>query len=205
MWRLSRFGDRRGIDWLTYNVAVFAFFDELAKRCAPGVISAMKEAFPDARRWADVGAGSGRFAAVAQDLGVNVVACERSRRGRRIARRLGVDSRPFDLAGEAPASLPADRDLAYCFEVAEHVSMSFSDALVRFLTALAPVVVFTAAPPGQGGIGHVNERPREFWIEQFASAGATHCDEEASHLVERFEQHGVPMPWFYTNLMIFRR
>jgi hypothetical protein len=89
------------------------------------------------------------------------VAYEYTRLGRLIARLHGI--RPFDLAQPVVVE-PAKCDLAYSFEVAEHLPPELGNRLVAFLAASAPTVVFTAAPPGQGGSGHVNEQERPYWV-----------------------------------------
>ena len=46
------------------------------------------------------------------------------------------------------------------------------DALVDFMTTLqAPTIVFSAAQPGQGGTGHINEQPPEYWAQRFEGRG----------------------------------
>ncbi|MDQ7947323.1 MAG: methyltransferase domain-containing protein [Pedobacter sp.] len=62
-------------------------------------------------------------------------------------------------------------DLAICTEVAEHLLPESSAHLVGFLTALAPIIIFSAAVPNQGGNGHINCRSRGFWHELFAAQG----------------------------------
>lgn len=79
-----------------------------------------------------------------------------------------------DLA--APFSLGRRFDLAQCLEVAEHLPASRSASLVADLTAHADAVLFSAAPPGQGGAGHINERPYAFWQKLFAGHGYVACD-----------------------------
>jgi hypothetical protein len=56
-------------------------------------------------------------------------------------------------------------------EVGEHVSEAAGEALVRFLTKCADVVVWLAVIPGQGGHDHINERSQDYWVAQFADAG----------------------------------
>jgi SAM-dependent methyltransferase len=58
-------------------------------------------------------------------------------------------------------------DLAVSLEVAEHLPGEAAPALVASLTRLAPVVVFSAAAPYQGGQNHVNEQWPAYWAEQF--------------------------------------
>jgi hypothetical protein len=203
-WTLSTVGRRLGVDWMTYNPVVFEFFHQEAVDNAGGVVAAIRQAFPDAATWADVGAGSGAFAARAQGEGIEVAACEHSSVGRRKARAQGVDSRPFDLTTDPPSDLEPC-DLAYSFEVAEHVPPELGERLVRHLSGIAPVVVFTAAHPGQGGIGHINEQPQPYWIELFEQSGMSHDLGASRDLAESFHRHGVRATWFADNVMVFRR
>lgn len=62
-------------------------------------------------------------------------------------------------------------DLAVSLEVAEHLPESSADGFVRSLTALAPVVLFSAAIPGQGGTGHINEQWPGYWAVKFEDRG----------------------------------
>ena len=62
-------------------------------------------------------------------------------------------------------------DLAICLEVAEHLPQGRADSLVRDLTRLAPLVLFSAAIPGQGGDGHIHERWPSYWRGLFESQG----------------------------------
>ena len=54
-------------------------------------------------------------------------------------------------------------DLAICLEVAEHLPVNAADAIVESLTRLAPVVLFSAAIPHQGGVNHINEQWLDYW------------------------------------------
>ena len=117
----------------------------------------------------DLGCGTGSWLAVAREMGAEV---------------LGVDG---DYVDRAQLEIPADRflahdlseplrleesfDLAICLEVGEHLPPERSEALVQTLTGLAPVVAFSAAIPGQGGTGHVNERWQDYWAGLFAARG----------------------------------
>jgi hypothetical protein len=206
-YRVGRFGERRGLDWLTYNPLQLHEYHRLAVADAPAVIGAMFEVFPYAKRFADVGAGSGAFAAEVIRRGRSAAACEHARSGRLYARMQHVSSRSFDLRKDPPARLDGPFDLAYSFEVAEHCPPQLGDRLVEFLALTAPLVVFTAARPGQGGLGHVNEQEPPYWIERFATNGMG-C---RADLVEQLRAamgrgpHGDPSPWFSENLTVFAR
>jgi SAM-dependent methyltransferase len=103
---------------------------------------------------------------------------------RGVADYFGLDGDYVDRAG---LLIPADRfraadlsdppalgrrfDLVTCLEVAEHLPEAAADRFVRFLTAHAEVVAFSAAVPGQGGTYHVNERWPSYWRDRFAAVG----------------------------------
>ena len=202
---LSRLGERRGVSWLLYNPLLFAWFHVVNTRVAPGLIASLRSVFPDARRYADVGAGSGGMAAYAARCGLDVVACEHSPVGRLFARAQGVKSLPFDVATDSPSELGPEADVAYCLEVAEHMPAEMGDRLVGYLTRVAPTVVFTAAHPGQGGQGHINEQPQEYWIERFERAGMTYVADTTKQLRDELLTNLRHGRWIAANLMVFER
>jgi SAM-dependent methyltransferase len=59
-------------------------------------------------------------------------------------------------------------DLAMSLEVAEHLPAERAPGFVDELCSLAPVVLFSAAIPGQGGHHHVNEQWPDYWAKLFA-------------------------------------
>jgi hypothetical protein len=95
-------------------------------------------------------------------------------------------------------------DLCLCIEVAEHLPARSARPLVRGLTGLSDVVVFTAATPGQGGAHHINLRPRSFWSalfdgEGFAPSGL------AGDLRSAIDRVNSPAWWIRENLTVFER
>jgi hypothetical protein len=85
-------------------------------------------------------------------------------------------------------------------EVAEHLAPALAPRLVSFLSTF-PLVAFTAAPPGQGGTGHINEQPKSYWEALYHENG----HRRAPDLERRFfEAPGeVPGHYLLDNLMIF--
>lgn len=69
----------------------------------------------------------------------------------------GLDGLPFDLV--------------CCLEVAEHVPEARAEQFVDWLLALGSLLVFSAAVPGQGGEGHVNEQWPGYWADKFRRRG----------------------------------
>lgn len=200
---LSDLGERRDLDWLTYNPLRMRMFHRYAVRDAPAVMATLQEAFARCNSFVDVGCGSGAYAAEAQRRGLHVVGCERSRVGRMIARRQGVHCKSFDLSREPATDVDERFDLAYCLEVAEHLPEALGLRLVAFLSRIAPVVVFTAAAPGQGGTGHVNEQPKAYWRAAFRRCGMEAAPLLSDTVRAGFESHGVQARWLIDNVDVY--
>lgn len=200
---LTNLGERRGSDWLIYNPLRMRMYHRYAARDAAPVIGAIEAVLADLHSYADVGCGSGAFAAEAKRRGHPITGYERSGFGRWLARRQDVNCVPFDLRQELSAVTAARADLAYSFEVAEHLPPPLGDRLVHFLTLIAPVVVFTAAQPGQGGSGHVNEQPREYWARRFAVHDFVELSDVTRTLSAEFLERGVQGAWFARNVAVY--
>jgi SAM-dependent methyltransferase len=199
---LSAVGQRFGVDWLTYNRVILELYDDFAVADAPAVIGALRQAFPDAETALDVGAGSGAYAAEAARRGMSVTALERSAYGRRLARtRHGLAALPFDLGVMPPTPFSGTVDVAYCFEVAEHLPPRLGPSLVEFLDRHGERIVLTAAPPGQGGTGHVNERPADYWSGLFAELGREARDPRP--FVSALPLAELSPHWASTSIMVF--
>jgi hypothetical protein len=121
-----------------------------------------------------------------------------------MARRQGVDCRDFDLRLASAGVAVEGSDLTYSFEVAEHLPAPLGDALIEFLTHVAPTVVFTAAQPGQGGTAHINEQPREYWHDRFAANGFVERQDLTTRLSAAFEERGVQGFWFARNVGVYQ-
>ncbi len=58
-------------------------------------------------------------------------------------------------------------DLGICLEVLEHLQPETANDLFSVMCEKSQVILFSAAVPGQGGTGHINERPKEYWVQRF--------------------------------------
>ncbi len=92
-------------------------------------------------------------------------------------------------------------DLAICVEVLEHLPPPAGDAAVAGLTACAPVVLFSAAIPGQGGTGHQNEQWPSYWAERFDRHGFVAYDV----IRPRVWNDARVQPWYRQNLVLYAR
>lgn len=144
------------------------FYDERgdstksAKEIVPHILSLTK-----AQSVVDIGCGNGAFLKVFSDLGVK--------------NYLGIDG---DWVKKEYLLIPKTKfknmnlefsfeinntyDLAISLEVAEHISEESSHKFIESITKLAPIVVFSAAIPLQGGTYHINEQWPQYWVDRFA-------------------------------------
>jgi SAM-dependent methyltransferase len=103
-----------------------------------------------------------------------------------------------------PLVLPKSYELVICTEVGEHLEATAADVLVESVARHARYwIYFTAAQPGQPGVGHVNCQPKRYWQEKFAPHGFVR-----DHGIEARVKAGIwpvrtSLPWLYDNLMIF--
>lgn len=149
-----------------------------------------------AKKVIDIGCGVGTWLSVFAKHGVAI---------------LGVDGtwvKPEQLHIPADNFHPADlehlavreqADMAVCMEVAEHLPGSAAAQLVAGLTAIAPVVLFSAAIPYQGGTHHVNEQWPAYWAELFAKHGYVPVDA----IRRRVWDNPAVEYWYAQNAFIF--
>jgi SAM-dependent methyltransferase len=148
----------------------------------------------------DLGCGSGSWLAAFQDCGVADV--------------LGVDAAVPDpalldiprerfLAHDLtrPLELGRSFDVALALEVAEHLPSACAEGFVDTLVRLAPVVLFSAAVPFQGGYGHVHERWPDYWAGLFEARGFPVLD----CLRERFWLNDQVEWWYAQNMLLYVR
>ncbi|PWT95003.1 MAG: hypothetical protein C5B53_12080 [Candidatus Melainabacteria bacterium] len=99
--------------------------------------------------------------------------------------------------------IPVDArfDLACSLEVAEHLPEPAAAQFVKSLTELAPVVLFSAAVPHQGGTHHVNEQWPEYWEKLFRARGFRVVD----CIRQRVWTNENVAYWYAQNLLLFVR
>lgn len=175
------------------------FFDvrsEKAQRSAAEVVPILLELFRP-KTVVDVGCGQGEWLDLFRKHGVtDVLGIDGSY----------VDTRSLKIPDEC--FLPSDLcnlktvkrqfDIAICLEVAEHLPESVANGFVRFLTTIAPIIVFSAAVPHQPGIGHINCKWPPFWFKQFEQHGYVATDP----LRRRLWQNPNVASWYQQNMFV---
>jgi len=105
---------------------------------------------------------------------------------------------------ETPINLKRNIDLGICIEVAEHISEKFADMIIENICRHAKIVAFSAATPGQGGHGHINEQPWEYWEKKFNKTGfeiySGPNEKIRAHVKKRKAKF-----WYVNNLRILKR
>lgn len=102
-----------------------------------------------------------------------------------------------------PSSLPRHFDTVISIEVAEHIPRSLHGFLFDFMTSRSTRwIAFSGAIPGQGGYGHVAERPESEWRTEFESRGWQHYEELTVALRRACDEKNVN---HRRNAMIFRK
>ncbi len=192
-----------GFQWL-YNEDYFRrVIDPTATRSAWVIARSVVERFHPSSV-IDVGCGTGAILAAFRDLGCRTLGLEYARAALRVCRERQLQVLRFRIGADAWTS-PDTFDLAVSTEVAEHLPADLAVIYVELLCRLAPQVLITAAHPGQGGTGHLNEQPPAYWKALFQRAGFA-CDEEASEALRRvWRESGQVSPWYHENAMVFRK
>ncbi len=148
----------------------------------------------------DVGCGQGAWLHVFREHGVDDV--------------VGVDGDYVDpaslliprecfRAADLTAGIELERgfDLAVSLEVAEHLPERHADTFVAALTGLAPIVLFSAAIPFQGGTHHVNEQWQDYWVERFRARGFVPVDCVRPRVWNDTSVAG----WYAQNVLVYAR
>lgn len=137
---------------------------ESARGMVPFILSVLKP-----KSVVDVGSGVGAWGSAFLENGVDSVTCLDGDYVNRDKLLVPLESfKPVDLN---TASDIGNYDLACCLEVAEHLEERNAENFVKLLVSSAPVIVFSAAIPGQGGLDHVNEQWQTYWIKKFEAHG----------------------------------
>ena len=132
-------------------------------------------------------------------------------------------TRPLRIARDSltvepglPDHLAQRFDLITCLEVAEHLPPEAHETLIDTIARhLRPkpdfygesgYVIFSAAPPGQGGEHHIGCRPAVQWRDLFHARGMSYREDYTRQLAHLFGYvTGPATHWLAANLQVFDR
>lgn len=133
-----------------------------AEALVPQIINRLD--IPPGARVIDIGCGEGWWAEEFTHYGCDIIGLDGDYHD---SHRLDDRFIPHNVNNPLPEHLAGRFDVVICLEVAEHIQPKRAEAFVAELCSIAPIVIFSAAIPGQGGTGHVNEQWPDYWARLF--------------------------------------
>jgi len=100
--------------------------------------------------------------------------------------------------------------MVICLEVAEHLHQTAHPTLCTTLSdnlksGSGNFLIFSAAYPNQGGIGHVSERPSKYWLDELALRGLNYRKDLTVNLSLLWSNIGSPLYWLPANVLVFEK
>lgn len=183
----------------TYSQGFYADLATTALPSARRIVPDLMELIAP-RSVIDVGCGDGSWLSVFREHGVGEI---RGIDGPWVdAAQLRIPPECFRRAElDKPLGIDGRFDLAMSLEVIEHLSPARGTTLVAELCGLAPVVLFSAAIPHQGGLHHVNEQWPRYWASLFVA----HSYHAVDVLRLRYWNDPQVTWWYKQNLLLFAR
>ena len=91
-------------------------------------------------------------------------------------------------------------DMIWSAEFVEHVEEKYIANFMETFKAASKYILITHATPGQGGYHHVNEQPRDYWLDKFSEIGFAE-----DVLLTNITKDMLPPErgWYYKNNGIF--
>lgn len=165
---------------------------------AQAVLTIVLDMLPPVHSAIDFGCGVGTWLSVLKEQGVSEI---RGLDGPWVDQNLlEIKREEFQKTNfEKPIVLENKYDLAISLEVAEHVSQKSANTFVDSLVGASDFVLFSAAIPFQGGIGHINEQWPNYWVEMFAAREYFVVD----HVRKRIWNDGKIPVWYRQNIFLF--
>jgi 2-polyprenyl-3-methyl-5-hydroxy-6-metoxy-1,4-benzoquinol methylase len=145
----------------------------------------------------DIGCGPGTYVRALRAQGVEAIGIDTDERV------LGQQH----LQQQSLFELQQQAELVICLEVAEHIESSKSVDVVKSVAQAMEtngLLIWSAAHPGQGGVGHINCQEKTYWQNLFESENLIHCIDLEQALLNYIKE-GYHMGWFAQNLLIYRK
>ena len=181
-----------------------AYDNDFFKYVNSGAIDSANEIYPHVindipiNSVLDVGCGQGAWLSVWKTFGVkDVVGIDGSYVD---IDNLLIDKKDFishDLSSEF--NLNRRFDIVQSLEVAEHLPEESARGFVDSLVRHGDLIIFSAAPKGQGGDYHINEQNYDYWRTLFALHGYKPID----YLRPLIAGNKNIEPWYRYNIFLY--
>ncbi len=182
----------------TYNESFYKYLNQGAVTSAEVVVQSLTSIVPcTIESVLDVGCAAGAWLSIWKKNGCAVTGLDGDYVGESM---FLIDESEFQVTDiSKPFSFERKFDLCQSLEVAEHIPTKASKQFVDCLCRASDIVLFSAAPPGQGGENHINEQPYEYWQSLFEENGYQMYD-----AVRRtISGNKAVMPWYRYNIFLF--
>ena len=180
-----------------YDSTFFKYVNSGSITSAENLLPTLKHTL-DITSVLDVGCGLGAWLSVWDKLGIN--------------NYIGVDGEYVDqstllipkskfIAADLANGLDINRrfSLVQSLEVAEHLPTESSTEFIKSLTRHGDIILFYAAPEGQGGDHHINKQPYDYWRAIFKQFRYTAYDFVRPYIRNNFKIE----PWYRYNTFIY--
>ncbi len=165
---------------------------------AEKILSIVGEVLPTIASAVDVGCGVGTWLNVLQERGAtDIQGIDGDWVNRDFLRIPREDFLEHDL--NTDIKLNKKFDLAISLEVAEHIDPDNAGSFVSSLASLSDFILFSAAIPNQGGVGHLNEQWPDYWISLFRDEGFVGMDIVRKRI---WDDESIPF-WYRQNILLF--
>jgi len=145
----------------------------------------------------DIGCGPGTYVEEMRKQGLEAFGYDIDER---------VKNKPY-LSQQSLFDVKDTGDAVFCLEVAEHIEQSESKKITEALVScLNPegILIWSAAAPGQGGVGHINCQTKEYWEQLFLELPVVRLVDVEEALLT-YIKDGYHMGWFVQNLMVLKK
>jgi len=162
-----------------YSNKFYADVDSRANESANEILNVVNEYidFSGLNVIVDIGCGSGAWLNAfllkskakiyGYDL-IDSVAINENRFTNHLGNRINLITCDFEQS--TSLNIPS-ADLGICLEVLEHLENETGKKIIEQMANSCDIVLFSAATPGQGGTGHINEKEHQYWLNQFKEKG----------------------------------
>lgn len=148
------------------NASYYSSRHEKTKGTAEYVLGILPDDLLEGSHVLDMGCGVGTWGLEATNRGATRISCVDGDWVDRNVLEISRDCfHPVDLCKDYPPK--EEYDLAIWLENAEHLPVERGKQLIAWLSQHCDWVLFSAAIPGQGGTGHINEQWQSWWAKEF--------------------------------------
>ena len=155
--------------------------------------------FYQPKKVVDIGCGQGNWLAVAKKVwNCDVTGYDGNWVNQETLADDSIEFNSVDLS-DVTYNIENRFDLCISLEVAEHLPKERAVSFINMLTKTSSVILFSAAIPGQGGAGHINERWQSYWIKLFEQNGYIGFDA----IRPKVWTHKDVEWWYKQNIFLF--